>query len=100
MITGWESPDVLYASLAERLGSYADRFEAEQVTVTDADGGVTVVIGLTGFLSGVDIDPQLRNRCPARALAGLVVAAISKAERAARERRDEVTAQLGAELGV
>ena len=95
MITGWEPPHVLFASLAERVADYAARAEAEQMTVTDTDGGVTVVIGVTGFLTAVEIDARLRHRRPAKQLAGMVVAAIRKAEQTALHRRAELAANLG-----
>lgn len=92
VITGWEPPDVLIAALVRQVTDYANRIQDEELTVTN--GGVTVVIGLDGFLTEVRVEPRLRNRCPADELAAQVLAVIGKAERAARERRDDLTNEI------
>jgi hypothetical protein len=90
MISGYESAEVLYATMADIARNYADRVAAERLTVGRARDGVTVVIGADGFLVRVDVAGWLRRRYAPEPVARLVLDTIRKAELAAGERRREL----------
>ena len=87
VITGWESPEVLRATLTDVLRRGAARIAADRLTVGGPEDEVTVVIGADGFLVSVDIAETLRDECPPAEVAGIVAAAVRRAERAAAARR-------------
>lgn len=89
MITGWEPPDALFAAIADAVTAYHDRIAADELSVVE--GGVTVVISASGFLTDLRIDPKLRHRLPPERLATVITTAIGHAEKAARDRRIEET---------
>lgn len=94
MITGWESLEVIEATLADNRRRFAERIGAEQVTVRRPQTGVTVVIGVDGFLDAVRIEDRARRRRTAADVAAVVAAAVREAERAAADRRREIAESL------
>ena len=94
MITGWESPEVLDATVADTMRRFAERIAADRLTIRGPEPGITVVIGADGFLVTVEIAQRVRRRRTAAEVAGLVAAAVRGAERAAADRRVEIAAAM------
>ena len=94
MITGWESPEVLYATVTDTLRRYADRIATEKLTVGRIEDGVTVVIGVDGYLVSVEVENWVRRRYDAAQVAEFVADAIRRAEHAADQRRHELAAGM------
>lgn len=90
MITGWERIEQLRAAAADQARRYAHRIGAETITVGGPEDGVTVVIGVDGFLVDVRIDALARRRRTPAALATLSIALVREAEQAARRRRARI----------
>jgi DNA-binding protein YbaB len=94
MITGWESADVLYATVTDTLRRYADQIATQRLTIGRIEDGVTVVIGVDGYLASVEIENWVRRRYDAAQVAEFVADAVRRAEVAADERRHELAAGM------
>jgi hypothetical protein len=94
MITGWESPEVLYATVTDTLRRYADQIATERLTIGRIEDGITVVIGVDGYLASVEIENWVRRRYDAVQVAEFVVDAVRRAEFAADKRRHELAAGM------
>jgi DNA-binding protein YbaB len=94
MITGWESADVLYATVTDTLRRYAERIATERLTIGRIEDGVTVVIGVDGYLVAVEIEDWVRRRYDAAQVAEFVADAVRRAEVAADKRRHELAAGM------
>lgn len=96
MTTGWESPEVLRATLTDIMRRFADRVTSEHLTVRGPEQGMTVVVGADGFLVAVGIEHSVRRRRTASEVAAIVAAAVRNAELVAADRRREIAETMEA----